>query len=501
MSPLPGPAPVRVLLVASEMVPLVKTGGLADVVGALPAALAPHGVDARVLVPCYPAVARLGWPAVGRVSGLPGPFGPLTGTLRAGRVDGGMDGGAGGGADVVALDVPVLYDRGGGPYQASDGTEWPDNPFRFAALARAAQRIAQEDALPGWTPDVVHGHDWQAGLAPAYLALSGGRRVPAVTTIHNIAFQGVADVAHLARLQLPPSAFSIDGVEYRGGIGFLKAGLFYADRITTVSPTYAWEITTPEGGFGLDGLLAGRRDRLSGILNGIDDAVWNPARDPHAAAPFDAADPSGKAASTAALRSAFGLAADPAAPLFAIVSRLTDQKGIDLVIGALPRLLAEGGHLCVLGAGERALEDALEAAAAANPGRVAVRLGYDEALSHRIQAGADALLVPSRFEPCGLTQMYALRYGTIPVVRRVGGLADTVVDATPDALAAGRATGVVFADATADALADAIGRASALWRDPDARRRLRAAGMGVDNGWARAAGAYADLYRDLVSRR
>jgi len=372
MSPLPGPAPVRVLLVASEMVPLVKTGGLADVVGALPAALAPHGVDARVLVPCYPAVARLGWPAVGRVSGLPGPFGPLTGTLRAGRVDGGMDGGAGGGADVVALDVPVLYDRGGGPYQASDGTEWPDNPFRFAALARAAQRIAQEDALPGWTPDVVHGHDWQAGLAPAYLALSGGRRVPAVTTIHNIAFQGVADVAHLARLQLPPSAFSIDGVEYRGGIGFLKAGLFYADRITTVSPTYAWEITTPEGGFGLDGLLAGRRDRLSGILNGIDDAVWNPARDPHAAAPFDAADPSGKAASTAALRSAFGLAADPAAPLFAIVSRLTDQKGIDLVIGALPRLLAEGGQLCVLGAGERALEDALEAAAAANPGRVAV---------------------------------------------------------------------------------------------------------------------------------
>ncbi len=488
------PAPVRALLVASEMVPLVKTGGLADVVGALPAALGPHGVDARVLIPCYPAVARLGWPVVARIAGLPGPFGPLWGTLRAGRVDDG----SGGGAEVVALDVPVLYDRGGGPYQATDGTDWPDNPFRFAALARAAQRIAQADALPGWVPDVVHGHDWQAGLVPAYLALSGGRRVPAVTTIHNIAFQGVADVAHLAALQLPPTAFSIYGVEYRGGIGFLKAGLFYADRVTTVSPTYAWEITTPDGGLGLDGLLAGRRDQLSGILNGIDAGVWNPARDPHLPAPYDAADPSGKAASTAALRSAFGLAGDPAAPLFAIVSRLTDQKGIDLVIGALPRLLAEGGQLCVLGAGERSLEAELEAAAAASPGRVAVRLGFDEPLSHLIQAGADALLVPSRFEPCGLTQMYALRYGTIPVVRRVGGLADTVVNATAEALAAGRATGVVFEDATADALAYAIGRACALWRDEPTWRRLRSAGMALDNGWARAAGAYADLYRGLV---
>jgi starch synthase len=491
-SPLGTPV-LRVLHVASEMVPLVKTGGLADVVGALPAALALHGIDARVLIPCYPAVARRGWPVVARMSGLPGPFGPLDGTLRLGRVEGP----AGGGAEVVALDVPVLFDRGGGPYQATDGTGWPDSPFRFAALARAAQRIAQDGVLPGWMPDVVHGHDWQAGLVPPYLALSGGRRTPTVTTIHNIAFQGVTDAAHLSALQLPPSAFSIYGVEYRGGIGFLKAGLFYADRITTVSPTYAREITTPENGFGLEGLLAGRRDDLVGILNGIDDTVWNPARDPHLPAPFDAADTGPKAASTQALRAAFGLDADATAPLFAIVSRLTDQKGIDLVLGALPRLLAEGGQLCVLGTGERALEAALGAAAAANPGRVAVRIGYDDPLSHLIQAGADALLVPSRFEPCGLTQMYALRYGTVPVVRRAGGLADTVIDATPAALADGQATGVVFGDATADALADAIGRACALWRDPVARRRVQSAGMAVDNGWHRAAGAYAALYRGL----
>jgi len=491
---------VRVLHVASEMVPLVKTGGLADVVGALVPALARAGVDARALLPGYPAVpgGLRDLRVVGRVPHLPGGG---EGRLLAGRTDEG--------AQVALLDAPHLFDRPGGPYAGPDGRDWPDNPVRFAALSWAARAVAldgawAEDGAP-WTPDVVHVHDWQAGLAPAYLELerrTWGRPRPAtVATIHNMAFQGTADAGLLPALNLPPDAWAVEGVEYHGAVSTLKAALHYADRLTTVSPTYAREIRTPAGGFGLEGLLERRRDDLVGILNGIDAKAWDPAADPALPAAYGLDAMEGKRACAAALRAEAGLADRPDAPLFAVVSRLTWQKGTDLLAAVVPRLLETGGQLVLLGSGDRDLEDAFRAAAAAHPGAVAVRIGYDEGLSHRIQAGADALLVPSRFEPCGLTQMYALRYGTVPVVRRTGGLADTVVHADATTIAEGRGTGVVFEDADPAGLAWAIGHAADLVRRPDDLARVRRAGMAVDNGWDRRADAYAALYRELAPGR
>jgi starch synthase len=318
-------------------------------------------------------------------------------------------------------------------------------------------------------------------------------------TVHNLAFQGQFAASLLPQLGLPPSAFSIEGIEYFGDIGYLKAGLFYADRITTVSPTYASEIRTPQEGMGLEGLLLQRGDIVSGILNGIDISAWNPATDEAIAAPFDSAHIAARPANKHALQTAMGLTPDPNAPLFGIVSRLTWQKGTDLVLEALPTLLAAGGQLALLGAGDAALENALRQASAAHPGRIGCFIGYDEAVAHRIQAGSDALLIPSRFEPCGLTQLHALRYGSIPVVARVGGLADTVIDANPMALAAGVATGIQFAPVTTDMLRAAIQRTASLYRDPKTWQRMQANGMATDVSWTGPARAYAVLYRELAS--
>jgi starch synthase len=304
----------------------------------------------------------------------------------------------------------------------------------------------------------------------------------------------------LAELRLPPGVYAADGVEFHGRIGFLKAGLHYADRLTTVSPTYAREIQTPEQGMGLDGLLRHRARDLTGILNGIDDAVWNPARDPHIPARYSAVRPEGKAANKTALRERLGLAAGAEAPLFCVVSRLTHQKGLDLLLAVLPDLLAGGGQLAVLGSGEPALETGFRAAAAAYPGRVACVIGYDEPLAHLLQAGADAILVPSRFEPCGLTQLCGLRYGTLPIVSRVGGLADTVIDANEAALHDGVATGFQFAPLTADALRIALARAFELYARPDAWRRVQRRAMTRKVGWQRPAERYAELYRSLVAQ-
>jgi starch synthase len=320
-------------------------------------------------------------------------------------------------------------------------------------------------------------------------------------TIHNLAFQGLFPATVLGALGLPPESYAVDGVEYWSKVGFLKAGLFYADRLTTVSPTYAQQIQTPEDGMGLDGLLRARSGDLTDILNGVDEAEWNPATDPRLAQRYDFTSLDGKAANKAALQAELGLEAQSDVPLFVVVSRLTAQKGLDLVLSSLDHLLARGGQLAVLGSGDAALEEGYRVAAASNPGRVAVRFGYDEDLSHRLQGGGDVILVPSRFEPCGLTQLYALRYGTVPVVRRVGGLADTVVDATDEALARGRATGVVFDDADPDALAAAIGRAVALYRDGPRWQRLVRHGMAQDFGWRAAAARYLTLYRSLAPSR
>jgi starch synthase len=477
-----------VLSVASEVFPLVKTGGLADVTGALPGALAPLGVAVTTLVPGYPAVLeRLSQPkTVHTIEGL------FDGDVRL--VEGEFAG-----LDLLVLDAPRLFDRPGNPYVDGSGRDWPDNAERFAALSRVAAEIGGGH-LPGYRPDVVHAHDWQAGLAPAYLHYRGGPRPGTVMTIHNLAFQGRFPAELLDRLGLPRSSLSMDEVEYFGGIGFLKAGLRLADRITTVSPTYAAEIATPEGGMGLGGLIRGRADVMSGILNGIDESVWNPGADQYLAARRKGSGLNWRRWNKDALASRFGLSGSERM-LFGVISRLTEQKGLDLLVAALPYLLDLGGDVVLLGSGDAALEQAYQQAAAAAPGRISVVIGYDEALAHLIQGGSDALVVPSRFEPCGLTQLSALRYGSVPVVARVGGLADTVIDANEMAVAAGVATGIQFAPVEQGPLQHALRRAIGLWRQPKVWRRIQANGMAADVGWSGPARRYAVLYRELLAAR
>ncbi len=473
---------MKVLAAASEVFPLVKTGGLADVMGALPRALGKRGVEVRTLVPGYPAVlaALVEAEPVHAMASL---HGGAARVLAA----------KGAGLDLFVLDAPHLFDRPGNPYVGPDGADWPDNAQRFAALARVAADIGL-GAVPGWVPGTVHCHDWQTGLAPAYLALAGGARPRTVMTIHNLAFTGQVPMALWRELGLPPQALGTDGVEFYGAIGFMKAGLYFADAITTVSPTYADEIQTAAFGCGYDGLLRARRDVLHGILNGLDETVWDPWSDAALPARFRKGHLRGKAKCKAAVQSRLGLAPEAAAPLFGVVSRLTGQKGMDLVLDAVPTLLAGGGQLAILGTGEPALEEGFRAAAAAYPGQVAAHLGYDEALSHALIAGVNALLVPSRFEPCGLTQMMAMRYGALPVVSRVGGLADTVVDANEAALRAGVATGVVV-DASAAGLNRGIARTLELWRDQPAWAQAQRAGMAAELGWDASAERYCEVLR------
>jgi starch synthase len=477
------------LSVASEVFPLIKTGGLADVVGALPAALRAEGVAIHTLLPAYPAVLGVLGDMGAECWQAPDFFGGPARLLRAHAH----------GLDLFVLDAPHLYARPGGPYSDAEGRDWPDNPQRFAALSYAASLLGQ-GAVPGFTPDIVHAHDWQTGLAPAYLSLAGGGRPATIFTVHNLAFHGWAPAHLLGALALPASTYAVDGVEFFGGIGLLKAGLFYADRITTVSPAYADEICTPEGGAPLDGLLRARGDRLSGILNGIDTQIWDPANDAFLPAPFSAENRAPRTASKAALQSLFGLTVDPTRLLLGVVSRLSDQKGLDVLLRVLDQL-PEGAQLALLGSGDPSLQTAFLDAARANPGRIGVQLGYDERVAHLIQAGSDAILVPSRFEPCGLTQLCALRYGALPVVSRVGGLADTVIDANAAARSAGVATGIQFTPVTQAALRHALFRLAALWSRPEEWARMQANAMRQDVGWTEPAKSYAALYRQAVAAR
>ncbi len=374
--------------------------------------------------------------------------------------------------------------------------DWPDNAYRFAALAKVAAEIGL-GLLSAFVPDIVHLHDWQAGLTAAYMHYSGRTAPGTVMTIHNLAFQGQFPAELVMPLGLPPAAFGMDGVEHYGAIGFLKAGLQLADRITTVSPAYALEIMQPETGMGFDGLLRARAARVSGILNGIDTAVWDPAKDPLIAKTYDAAHLDARAANKAFLQNGLGLRQDPGALTVGVVSRLSWQKGLDLLLEALPVLLDEGMQLALLGAGEAELEAKFQTAAETCPGQIGVAIGYDETLAHRIQAGADVVLIPSRFEPCGLTQLCALRYGAVPIVARVGGLCDTIIDANEMALASGAATGVQFSPVTSDNLAAALGRAAKLFRDRPAWRNMQKNGMTTDVSWQLPARRYAALYREL----
>jgi len=480
--------PLSVLSVASEAVPLVKTGGLADVAGALPAAVAAHGVEMTTLLPGYPVVVK----AMGRKRTVH-EWDSLLGEparLLSGKI---------GDHKLLVLDCPAFFAREGGPYVNASGQDWADNWRRFAAFGRAAADIATGKGK-GRKFDLLHAHDWQSAMALAYLRFASDRPdLPAVMTIHNMAFQGYYDAGIFPRLGLPDGAWSVDGVESYGGVGFLKAGMQMADVITTVSPSYAAEIHQPEFGMGLEGLVALRGDRVRGILNGIDTQVWNPATDEVIAQTYTAKTLAKRTANKRAVEKTFELE-EGDGPLFTVVSRLTWQKGMDVLVEVLDHLAGIGGRLALLGSGDGAIERHLHEAAARHPGRIAIRIGYDEALSHQLQAGADAILVPSRFEPCGLTQLYGLAYGCVPVVARTGGLADTVIDANPAALAQGVATGVQFDGVHYYALRAAIDRAVALYRQPKQWRKLQQNGMKADFSWDASGRAYADLYRELTGK-
>ena len=483
---------MRVLHVCTEIYPLLKTGGLADVAGALPPAQVRAGCDARVLVPGFPAL-RAGILDQQLVAELPPAFGAHTIRLYCGVLPDS-------GVIAYVIDAPDLYDRPGNPYADASQHAYPDNHRRFALLGSMAARLAA--GLDGfWRPQVVHGHDWHAGLAPAYLKAAqraaGKHLAGSVFTVHNLAYQGNFPRQQFGELDLPADFFDVNGLEFHGQCSFLKAGLFYADRLTTVSPTYAREIQGSEQGCGLDGLLHTRVRELSGILNGVDDAVWNPATDALIAAPYDASAMAGKRACKTALQQEAGLAIEHDAPLFCVVSRMTEQKGLHLVLASLPEIVQRGGQIMLLGSGDSALEAAFRAAAAAHPESVAVTIGYDEQLSHRVIAGSDVILVPSRFEPCGLTQLYGLKYGTVPLVRKVGGLADTVVDCSLENMADALATGIVFDTFDAAGISAALRRAFALYQRQADWKQVQQRGMQQHFGWDAAAAQFMALYEQI----
>ena len=472
-------ADLRVLFAASEAQPLVKTGGLADVSGALPPALRHLGVDARILLPAYPGVIE-------QIAGAPvGPDLWLLPEAPPARLYEGTLPGTD--TPVYALACASLYERTGGPYGDAEGREWPDNALRFGMLSRAAALFGRSEGLVEWPADIVHGNDWQTGIAAAQLAHLPNPRARAVLTVHNIAFQGIFPRDVLPRLALPPQSFGLHGVEYFGRVSFMKAGLVYAHHIAAVSPTYAREIQTSAFGCGMEGVVVARKDRLSGVLNGIDTRAWDPATDRHLPTTYRPDRLADKASSKRALQERLRLAVDPRRPVLGVVTRLTWQKGVDLVLGLLPELLRQPVQIALLGAGDRAYEARWRQAAADLPGRVGVTIGYDEGLAHLIEAGADIFLMPSRFEPCGLNQLYSMRYGTPPVVRRTGGLADSVVDTTLASLATRTATGFVFEGASEVELLACIQRALLAHRDRPTWREIQRNGMARDFSWDRSA--------------
>lgn len=482
---------MRTLFVTSEAFPLIKTGGLADVSGSLPAALRNLGEDVRLLMPGYRQVLdklraprvllELDWlPVVGKATLIAGEM-PDTGV------------------PVMAIACPSLYERDGGPYLDPEGREWLDNPLRFGILSRVAALLGStRSPLATWIPDIVHFNDWQGGLTPAFMHYSGVPCAKSVLGIHNLAFQGNCAEEWIGKLGLPYHAYHINGLEYYGQLSFLKAGIYYADSITTVSPTYAREIQTVEFGFGLEGLLTSRARDIRGILNGIDTNEWNPAADPHLPHAYSSDDLEPRNLNKQALQQELGLVPDMHAALLGVVSRLTNQKGLDLFLECALPLLQQGCQIALLGGGEPALEHGFWQLAAAYPQQVSVNVGYNEALSHRIMAGSDIFIMPSRFEPCGLNQMYGLRYGTPPVVRRTGGLADSVCDTDTASLKQGTATGFVFDQADADTLLQTIQRAIHHFRNQADWRKIQLNGMARDLGWDNSARAYRDIYKSLL---
>lgn len=484
------PDKLKVLFVTSEVAPLIKTGGLADVSGALTGALMGMGVDLRVLVPGYPQVLDA-LKTRGKAATLPSLPGVPPATLIASRLPTGVP--------LLVIDS-AIYQRGGGPYQDQSGKDWPDNDLRFGLLSFIGALLSTQDSPFPWRPDIVHCNDWQAGLIPVYLNYNYATRRNArtVVTIHNLAFQGIFPAQTASRIGLPPEAFAMDGVEYYGSMSFLKGGLQFAGRITTVSPSYAEEIQREPLGMGLQGLLARRSDVLAGILNGIDTDAWDPESDPYIERYYNASRLIAKQDNKRALQVRMGLEDAPEVPLFGVVSRLTEQKGHDLTADIAEDLVRLPAQLAVLGSGDTLLQQRFQALAVKFPGKIAVQIGFDEGLSHQIEAGADIFLMPSRFEPSGLNQMYSQRYGTPPVVHATGGLRDTVVDMNPETLRKHRATGFVFAPLDAATLLQTCLRAATVFHDKKLWRQLQKYGMAQDFSWDARAKQYLEVYRSLA---
>lgn len=482
---------IKILFVTSELYPLVKTGGLADVSASLPAALQSLGLDVRILLPGYAGVmAQLPHTRKAALISNVSAYYPDC-TLRTSRVPDTN-------VPLMLLDCPTLYHHENGPYQDRSGSDLPHNHLRFGLLGYVAALLGGDESPLTWRPDIVHCNDWQSGLAPAYLHYMPGTKPPSIITIHNLAFQGIFPLDIFPWLGLPVQSFQMNGLEYYGNVSFLKAGLFYADRITSVSPTYTAEIQRAPLGMGLQGLLTTRRDHLTGILNGIDEKAWNPHSDPHIPAHYDAIDLSNKRHNKRALQQRMGLDVNANVPLIGVVSRLTHQKGIDMIVQIIPELMARGCQLAILGSGEAVHENALLQFAQQHPGKVAVKIDFDENLSHLITAGIDMFLMPSRFEPCGLNQMYSQRYGTPPIVSATGGLADTVIDCNPETIAAQEGSGFVFEDLQSSGLLTAIDRALTYYRDASVWPKLQRAGMERDFSWTTSAQRYLDLYQSLL---
>lgn len=478
---------MKVLSISSEAFPLVKTGGLGDVAGALPLALAARGVQMKTLLPGYPAVMKTVTGLTKKVE-----FDNLLGeraTLLEARYKG---------LDLLVLDAPTLFDRPGGPYVDANGRDYDDNWRRFAVFSLAGARIAA-GAMPDWKPALVHAHDWQTAMTPVYMRYAHEPEVPSILTIHNIAFQGQFASVIFPALGLPPHAMGVEGIEYYGDVGFLKGGMQTATAITTVSPSYAEEIHHPQFGMGLEGLINARATSVHGIVNGIDIDVWNPETDSHLARNYSAKTLAARVTNRQAVAARFGLDDDDSL-LFCVISRLTWQKGMDILSETIDSIVGMGGRIAILGAGDVALETAFLSAANRHKGRVGVVIGYNEPLSHLMQAGCDSIIIPSRFEPCGLTQLYALRYGCVPLVARTGGLNDTIVDANHAAIISGSATGVQFTLTDTNSMLYALRRTFKLHDDRKLWVRVQKQGMKTDVSWDASASEYASLYSSLLSK-